>query len=329
MTAQTRIWTSEDAQLLAKLREEAELDVSILAKRHSLSVHQVRQLEEGGDTHFYSQAIKLQVGRKLLRSLGGDLVALPELADTDDKTDTSLALATQPIATASALITTPQASNDLPKSPSRIWIPLGGLVLVLMAWLGWQQAASNVNPQKKTFESVVEAPEAAPKAVVSASEAVSSVAVSVPNAASSPDQSIQQSPPIQSNAPSVISQAAASEPLTSTEDFARSSQCNFGADPVRVSVFEPQKPGNYVYFEAQEAVKLCVRDAAKQTTLVELSAGRGRTVRGAAPFEVLSENFANIRIFYQGKLVAPGLLTQAHVQLNPQAVVASATEVSN
>jgi hypothetical protein len=91
-----------------------------------------------------------------------------------------------------------------------------------------------------------------------------------------------------------------------------------------VSVFEPQKPGNYVYFEAQQPVKLCVRDAAKQTTSIELPAGRGRTVRGTAPFEVQSEQFQGLRIFYQGKMVAPGLLTQSHVVLRPQAIVASA-----
>jgi hypothetical protein len=125
-----------------------------------------------------------------------------------------------------------------------------------------------------------------------------------------------------SSPPSLIAQAAAAIPTTAAPTA--SAQCNFGPDPVRVSVSEPQKPGNYVYFEAQQAVKFCVRDAAKETILIELSAGRGRTVRGTAPFEVLSEQFEGLRIFYQGKMVAPGLLTQSHVVLRPQAIVASA-----
>jgi hypothetical protein len=104
--------------------------------------------------------------------------------------------------------------------------------------------------------------------------------------------------------------------------------CRFGQEPKRVSVFEPRKPGNYVYFEAQAPVNLCVRDAAQQVTTLELSAGRGRTVRGAAPFEVLSEHFAEMRIFYQGNLVAPGLLTEPHIVLRPQAIVEPVTEVN-
>ena len=59
MSSTPRIWTTEDSQQLTSLREAAGLDIAILAKQHSLSIHQVRQLEEGGDDRFYSQAIKL------------------------------------------------------------------------------------------------------------------------------------------------------------------------------------------------------------------------------------------------------------------------------
>lgn len=328
MTLTPRIWTAEDAQQLATLRAEAGLDVSTLAKRHSLSVHQVRQLEEGGIDRFYSQAIKLQVGRKLLRSLGGDLVVFPEPADLDVGASPNEPLVAEPVQ-AAVVAREVAHSTDLPKSPSRLWIPLGGLALVAVAWLGWQQAAHNASPQKKTFDPVVEAPKAAPAPEAPAPQSVASAPVSQPDAAGAVDTAASQAASTEPSAPSLMSQAAAATPVSNSVAPDTSTQCNFGADPVRVSVFEPQKPGNYVYFEAQQPVKLCVRDAAKQTTWVELSAGRGRTIRGTAPFEVLSEQFDGVRIFYQGKMVAPGLLTQSHVMLRPQAIVASAAPVNN
>ena len=314
MTLSPRIWTAEDAQQLATLRAEAGLDVSTLAKRHSLSVHQVRQLEEGGHDRFYSQAIKLQVGRKLLRSLGGDLVVFPEIADSDVGANPAEP-AVPELVHAPVVAKDVGQSTDLPKSPSRLWIPLGGLALVALAWMGWQQATHNASPQKKTFDPVVEAPKAVPKAESVAPEPVALAPVSQPVVAGADDTAAPQ--------------AAAAMPVANSAAPDTSAGCNFGADPVRVSVFEPQKPGNYVYFEAQQPVKLCVRDAAKQTTWVELSAGRGRTIRGTAPFEVLSEQFEGVRIFYQGKMVAPGLLTQSHVMLRPQAIVASASPATN
>jgi hypothetical protein len=328
MTSPPRIWTVEDAQRLTTLREEAGLDASILAKRHSLSIHHIRQLEEGGDDRFYSQAIKLQVGRKLLRSLGGDLVTLPEPADIEVAADPVISVVPEPIH-ASAVVQDARQSTGLPKSPSRLWVPLGGLVLVAMAWFGWQQAAHNASPQKKTFDPVVEAPKVAPAAEAVAPQSVASAPVSQPDGASVPDVAAPQAVSTEPSTPSLMSQAAAATPVSNSVAPDASAQCNFGADPVRVSVFEPQKPGNYVYFEAQQTVKLCVRDAAKQTTWVELTAGRGRTIRGTAPFEVLSEQFAGVRIFYQGKMVAPGLLTQSHVMLRPQAIVASASQANN
>jgi hypothetical protein len=305
MSSTPRIWTTEDAHLLQSLREAAGLDISILAKRHSLSIHQVRQLEEGGQDRFYSQAIKLQVGRKLLRSLGGDLVELPEPVAAELVVEQPVMVIPQPLH-ASAVVRDTTQSTGLPKSPSRMWISLGGLALVAMAWLGWQQAAQQAHPQKKTVDAVAVADlKAEPVAAVSQPADATAVPMSQPS--NTPEAT--DIPPVASSTP---------------EDAGPLAQCNFGADPVRVSVFEPRKPGNYVYFEAQQAVQVCVKDAAQQTTVLELPAGIGRTVRGTAPFEVLSQQFDAMRIFYQGKMVAPGLLTASHVVLRPQAIVSSA-----
>ena len=58
-----------DAQTLKNLRTEAGLDIAQLAAMTNLSPGQVRQLEDGGDSNFYSPQIKAQSMRRVLRML--------------------------------------------------------------------------------------------------------------------------------------------------------------------------------------------------------------------------------------------------------------------
>jgi len=63
-------WTAEHGTLLKSLRQNAGLDVAMLARKHIVSTTQVDQLENGGDTAFYNPDIKFATGKKLLRALG-------------------------------------------------------------------------------------------------------------------------------------------------------------------------------------------------------------------------------------------------------------------
>jgi hypothetical protein len=67
-----QVWLPEDAALLKELRETAQIDISVLEGVYLLSKTQINQLEEGGDSSFYSPAIKLATGRKLLMHFGVD-----------------------------------------------------------------------------------------------------------------------------------------------------------------------------------------------------------------------------------------------------------------
>ena len=69
-------WLPEHAEQLKRLRLAAGVEITTLAKKHSLSSSQVRQLEESGDSTFYSPEIKYTVGRKLIRSLGEEITEL-------------------------------------------------------------------------------------------------------------------------------------------------------------------------------------------------------------------------------------------------------------
>ena len=68
-----QVWLPVDGALLKKLREDAGLEITTLARLHSLSSSHVKQLENGGDSSFYTPAIKLATGRKLLMHFGGDV----------------------------------------------------------------------------------------------------------------------------------------------------------------------------------------------------------------------------------------------------------------
>ena len=63
-------WQSSDGITLKSLRQSAGMSVSVLAKKASLSTEQLMQLEEGGSNLFYSQAIKLRSGQRVLAILG-------------------------------------------------------------------------------------------------------------------------------------------------------------------------------------------------------------------------------------------------------------------
>ena len=68
-----QVWLPVDGALLKKLREDARVEITTLARLHSLSSSQVKQLENGGDSSFYTPAIKLATGRKLLMHFGADV----------------------------------------------------------------------------------------------------------------------------------------------------------------------------------------------------------------------------------------------------------------
>ena len=66
----SQIWQPKDGVLLKRLRKEAEIEITSLAHLHCFSKTKVNQLEEGGDSSFYSPEIKLASGRKLLMYFG-------------------------------------------------------------------------------------------------------------------------------------------------------------------------------------------------------------------------------------------------------------------
>ena len=59
-------WTPDDEQLLRQTRLATKVQLETLAKAVCLSIAQVRQLEDGGSSGFYTPDIKKQAGRRAL-----------------------------------------------------------------------------------------------------------------------------------------------------------------------------------------------------------------------------------------------------------------------
>lgn len=63
-------WQTSDGVTLKSLRQSAGIGLSVLARKASLSVDQLKQLEDGGSSLFYTEAIKLRAGERVLSILG-------------------------------------------------------------------------------------------------------------------------------------------------------------------------------------------------------------------------------------------------------------------
>ena len=62
----TQPWTETDGRLLRTLRERSGIDRANFARRNTLSVGQLIELEEGGQGRFYNDRIRAHTGHTLL-----------------------------------------------------------------------------------------------------------------------------------------------------------------------------------------------------------------------------------------------------------------------
>lgn len=326
------IWSPEHEQQLTALREAAGIDVTLLARRHSLSVHQVEQLEQGGNDRFYSPAIKLQVGRKLIKSLGGEWIdplpfvvgegagphSAPAVSASDDVTVIG------PIRPVSWSVPRPSTAGR----PGRMrWSWLSAPVLLGVAAVGytlWPETSAPSSAVSKAPHTASKVPATAVQAppILSAPAAPAAPAAATP---SSPSDSGAPEPSAGANSVAPAAEVVAPEPPAPVEPqaalaaptvSAAAANCVFPPNPPRGTVFQPRLEGTYVYVEVTTPASVCVRDARQRVTALDLAAGRGRTVRGSAPFELASASLDDMRVFFQGKLVAPQLLAKGHVVLN-------------
>ena len=284
-----------DAAYLRELHAASGMDETQLARIACLSLAQVRQLAEGGDSLFYSHAVKRQAYKRLLLILGA-----PPPSQVETVVDPSTADLPPPRQTIDDIVALSERNQYLEHRPLVDFIhdlrlrviqwrqPLAALVLLLLAFTlllaNW--------PSKDATNQAT-----APNASVAPAAALAPVAV----------------PPVVNNSapPAVPEPVHEEKPTDKANDKSAAALstetkgCAYRTDKLpEVMPTVASKEGRYVYLVSPSDVVVCVVDANRQATSLSLRAGEGRSVYGPAPWQVMGQDLSKVQIFFQGWRVA-------------------------
>lgn len=264
-----QVWLPVDGVLLKKLREEAGIDITTLARTHSLSTAQVKQLEDGGDGSFYTSAIKLATGRKLLMHFGADVTSKEQtvekktLAIDQEVADTSEVKN----GAKDAIIFDSNVNNR----NSRFF--LLGLAVIFFGIVFLYLFVNRSKIETKTDMTVTQT-------TPTTQTQVNAVEVKPANTL-----------PISVAEPNV--KTAKEEPI----------ECQWANDSIALLGHQPVKSGDYVHLVAKADAAICVRDSTSKLQVLQFKNGQSQTVRGRPPFEIFSHNLHHFQFFYQGNLL--------------------------
>ena len=136
-----QVWLPVDGALLKQLREDAGVEITTLARLHSLSTSQIKQLENGGDSSFYTPSIKLATGRKLLMHFGADIQPLEQVPEQPPAQD---------LETPAKAVDATQATDvELEKKNSLLSLQIVGAAVVLISLIYWSFFHSAVVSDKE------------------------------------------------------------------------------------------------------------------------------------------------------------------------------------
>lgn len=332
---------TDDAAHLKSLRLAAGLDLAQLAALSNLSAGQVRQLEEGGESLFYSAQIKAQSMRRVIRMLESPTqMADTEHSDPASGLKPSANVIDDIIRLSEKSLNSRVVHSEVRRRRSGIekWVALAALVIGSLGWAVWQSnqhgphniyaewvepLSTKVSATPTEAVPAVVPNEPAPyKAEKLTTEAVTpTVTPTVPPtvAAVAPVSPSPIEPPVTPVKPVVPVVAPAATPELANKP----SPCtSIQTEPLRVSnpASRPTKPGTYVYLVASKAMEICVDDGKRKHTLVTLTPGAGRTVHGQSPWTITTQDLSSVQIYFQGAKVGLPADAGQRVLLTEQAV---------
>ena len=299
----------DDATALKNLREAAGLDIAQLASLANLSPGQVRQLEEGGDSNFYSPQIKSQSMRRVLRLLQNqnsteDTAAqamLEQVPKSVNVIDDIIRLSEKNLKNTIDTSLVRRAGN-----PYKALLTVGAGVVVVFALLDWQ---SNQIESQKIFAEWVEPFTAKP--VEASSEAVEKATPEVAQVESPPPSPASVPAPVVSPVQPVV---------VAAKDQALSGCKLLQDEPTPAAPVSINKAGNYVYLLASKDVQVCVDDGKRVRSIVNLKAGEGRTIHGSSPWVIGAGDIASVQVYFQGAKVFVPKNAGQRILLKEQAV---------
>ena len=306
-------WRSEDGQLLRSLREEAGLDELVFARQNTVSLAQLKELELGGHSSFYTPAIKRCTGVKLLKKLGHDLVTPEVVTVVQESAEPRLKESTTAMATVMvpAPVSHPKTHSDSHRRglvQQALFWTLGVLCLVgLTAFKPWSLWDGPVTD----WISDHQATQTPPPKVLSAPITAQSAPVQPELKPSAAPTEVTAWAPAYSELPRLAVKVSLPTATPACDWQHRDSSKTHTPN-------QPLKPGNYVYLEAQADSELCVLDSQNQKTMLQLKAGTATSVYGAAPFLVHSQDWQNLKLFFQGRRVVDAMTDEQHLLLASQ-----------
>jgi len=263
-------WLPEHADQLKRLRLAAGLEITTLAKKHSLSSAQVRQLEESGDSTFYSPEIQYTVGRKLIRSLGEEITEV----DFDGQYGSTTLEEAPPLI--SANVRQPSfhsSSHQIFSRPKRRWVPWLFIPMTIgMTWYGMTGISS---------------PEQTPTVEATAQDTKA------------------QNPKTQQAEPRIHQAAATIGTLPKDPPKVTSSECDWSSPSLDLTPASGLRPGHYIYLVAAQSAVICWKDSTQAQRKITLKPSENITLDGRPPFHLHSTDLSGIKIYYLGHLIRP------------------------
>jgi hypothetical protein len=302
----------DDAAHLKSLRLAAGLDHAQLALMANLSAGQIRQLEDSGDSLFYSPQIKAQSLRRVIRLLETTPEESLSPASEPSAPRTSASVIDDIIRLSEKNLKSQVVHSEV-RRPGANWPKLlgtWGLAVALLTLAGWQYNRHNnqglytewVEPftakvlpapqAPKTDEVALPIPEViATEPATLKTETVTAPVLPPPAAAT-----------VEADLPAAKLAPPEAAPVASSA-VAGVDCANIKTEPVNVSSVSPNKAGSYVYLVSSKTTTVCVDDGKNKRTLVTLTPGAGRSIHGSAPWTVASADMKHVQVFFQGAKV--------------------------
>jgi len=319
-------WSDADASRLKMLRLEAGYDLAQFSKLSSVSIAQITQLEESGDSLFYSPRIKYSVGKRLTLLLLKSQHSLDlEHALIDEKIRKSEISSQSQINAIAEL-----SRRDLDATPIKDFLgqlkfhfrhflvskyvlsSLAMLMVMSSVWIYEHHGEQEIAAAHFAIES-----KWAQSAFVELSHQWDelSAAFSSRNTFFAAHEDVSQEPHAlaglnKPDLPSLLSPSntVLTQPVASAEAppaIVSEEGCSFGLPGPEISPTAAHKPGNYVYLVALANTMVCLKDGQDKINKLNLLAGATQTVLGSPPWRVSLKGIEEAKIFYQGQRIQP------------------------
>ena len=288
MTAARKLWTDEHQRQLRQARLSVGVSDVAFARDNAITLRHLQQLESGGSTTFYSDAIKFDMGVKLLRRLGIE----PPVVEMAEEVP--------PTETAAPMYGTVEPDAPAQADPSRRVLP--GMADKPIRWPAIVLSVVGVGLIGAGISGIpsIRLPGAA--------QGVIQAEVPVTNrqggafTTTTPIPGVASSTPVLAVRVGLPGDAAPAEPEVPTATTP-SASCDEAGAVQTIVPSQPSKSADYVYLTAIRDVSLCVRDATGRITRKSLRAGQSFNIPGRQPFEVTADQLHQLRVFFQGQRI--------------------------